>query len=417
MRKGDSILLAMNRVVVTGMGAISTLGESLDDISESLRTGRCGIVVSDERRERGFRSPLMTSLPSIDLKSELDRKARKFMPEAAILVALATNRALQSAELCRTDVAKEDVGVIVGNDSSCAPLPELMATLDKYGESHFLGSNMVIKVMNSTASMNLGPFLGAKGLNLTLSAACASGAHAIGLAFQMIQSGQQRMVFAGGAQEINWLSMVSFDALNSFSMRTDDPGSSSRPFDKDRDGLVPGGGGAMLILESLDSAAARNARIYGEVLAYGFSADGDHLTLPSGEGAQRAMAATLRNAGLQPTDIDYVSAHATSTPLGDRAEATALHKLFGPNGPPIASTKAMTGHECWMAGASESIYNLLMIRDGFLAPNLNFTEQEEEAPKINILAEQQHGEVRTILSNSFGFGGTNASLIFRAFSQ
>jgi 3-oxoacyl-[acyl-carrier-protein] synthase-1 len=359
----------------------------------------------------------MTVLPAIDLKQELDRKARKFMPEAAVLAALATNRALLSADLQRADVAREDVGVIVGNDSSCAPLPELMATLDRYGESHFLGSHMVIKVMNSTASMNLGPFLGAKGLNLTLSAACASGAHAIGLGFQMIQTGQQRLMFCGGTQEINWLSMVSFDALNSFSMRVDDPTAASRPFDRDRDGLVPGGGGAMLILESLASAQKRDARIYGEILAYGFSADGDHLTLPSGEGAQRAMAATMQNAGLSAGDLDYISAHATSTPLGDRAEATAIHDLFGANGPPVASTKGLTGHECWMAGASESIYNLLMIRDGFLAGNANFTAQEDDAPQINVLKETLRGDVRTILSNSFGFGGTNASLIFRAFDQ
>jgi 3-oxoacyl-[acyl-carrier-protein] synthase-1 len=399
------------------MGAISTLGDNLDDISSGLQEGRCGIIVSEERTARGFRSPLMTVLPAIDLKQELDRKARKFMPEAAVLAALATNRALLSADLQRADVAREDVGVIVGNDSSCAPLPELMATLDRYGESHFLGSHMVIKVMNSTASMNLGPFLGAKGLNLTLSAACASGAHAIGLGFQMIQTGQQRLMFCGGTQEINWLSMVSFDALNSFSMRVDDPTAASRPFDRDRDGLVPGGGGAMLILESLASAQKRDARIYGEILAYGFSADGDHLTLPSGEGAQRAMAATMQNAGLSAGDLDYISAHATSTPLGDRAEATAIHDLFGANGPPVASTKGLTGHECWMAGASESIYNLLMIRDGFLAGNANFTAQEDDAPQINVLKETLRGDVRTILSNSFGFGGTNASLIFRAFDQ
>jgi 3-oxoacyl-[acyl-carrier-protein] synthase-1 len=407
----------MNRVVITGMGAISTLGDNLDDISSGLQEGRCGIIVSEERTARGFRSPLMTVLPAIDLKQELDRKARKFMPEAAVLAALATNRALLSADLQRADVAREDVGVIVGNDSSCAPLPELMATLDRYGESHFLGSHMVIKVMNSTASMNLGPFLGAKGLNLTLSAACASGAHAIGLGFQMIQTGQQRLMFCGGTQEINWLSMVSFDALNSFSMRVDDPTAASRPFDRDRDGLVPGGGGAMLILESLASAQKRDARIYGEILAYGFSADGDHLTLPSGEGAQRAMAATMQNAGLSAGDLDYISAHATSTPLGDRAEATAIHDLFGANGPPVASTKGLTGHECWMAGATESIYNLLMIRDGFLAGNANFTAQEDDAPQINVLKETLRGDVRTILSNSFGFGGTNASLIFRAFDQ
>jgi 3-oxoacyl-[acyl-carrier-protein] synthase-1 len=233
----------------------------------------------------------------------------------------------------------------------------------------------------------------------------------------MIQTGQQRLMFCGGTQEINWLSMVSFDALNSFSMRVDDPTAASRPFDRDRDGLVPGGGGAMLILESLASAQKRDARIYGEILAYGFSADGDHLTLPSGEGAQRAMAATMQNAGLSAGDLDYIRARATSTPLGDRAEATAIHDLFGANGPPVASTKGLTGHECWMAGASESIYNLLMIRDGFLAGNANFTAQEDDAPQINVLKETLRGDVRTILSNSFGFGGTNASLIFRAFDQ
>ncbi|MCA8957288.1 MAG: beta-ketoacyl-[acyl-carrier-protein] synthase family protein [Planctomycetes bacterium] len=407
----------MHRVVVTGMGALSALGEDLDTISAGLREGRSRVVVSDERRQHGFRSPLMTSLPEVDLRAELDRKARKFMPEAAVFVALATNRAIRSAGLRPEQIARDDVGVIVGNDSSCAPLPELMETLDKYGESHFLGSHMVIKVMNSTASMNLGPFLGARGINLTLSAACASGAHAIGMAFQLIRSGQQRMVFAGGTQEINWLAMVSFDALNSFSLRTDDPARASRPFDKDRDGLVPGAGGAMLILESLESATARNAQIYGEVVAYGFSADGDHLTLPSGEGAGRAMRATLDQAGLRPGDIDYISAHATSTVLGDVAEAGAIHDLFGAQGPPVASTKGMTGHECWMAGASEAIYCLLMLRDGFLAPNVNFTEQEQDAPRIHVLTETAQVEANTILSNSFGFGGTNACLILRRFRQ
>ena len=411
------ILSPVNRVVITGMGAVSTLGENLEDISLALQNGHSNVIFSDERKERGFRSPLMTALPEINLKAELNRKSRKFMPEAAVLVALATNRALLSADLQRDGIARDDVGVIVGNDSSCAPLPELMETLDEYGESHFLGSNMVIKVMNSTASMNLGPFLGTRGINLTLSAACASGAHAVGLAYQLIKGGQQRVVFTGGTQETNWLSMVSFDALNSFSTRFDDPAAASRPFDKDRDGLVPGGGGAMLILESLDSASARNARIFGEVAGYGFSSDGNHLTLPSGDGAKRAMEATLRDAGATRGDVDYISAHATGTMLGDKAEATAINGLFGPEGPSVASTKSVTGHECWMAGASETIYACLMLRDGFLAPNLNFTEQEEETPKINVLGEILRGDVDTILSNSFGFGGTNASLLLRRFKQ
>jgi 3-oxoacyl-[acyl-carrier-protein] synthase-1 len=397
------------------MGAISCLGESLDEISAGLREGRCGIVLSPERKERGFRSGLMTKLPEVDVRRELDRKARKFMPEAALYSALAANRAITSADLGRDLIAREDVGIIVGNDSSCAALPELFEILERHGESHFLGANMVIKVMNSSVSMNLGPYLGAKGINLTMSAACSSGAHAVGLAWNLIRSGEQRMVFAGGAQEANWLSMVSFDALKAFSVREDDPLASSRPFDKDRDGLVPGGGGAMLILESLESARARKARIFGEITAYSYSSDGDHLTLPSGDGARRCIEKALESAGLKAGDIDYINAHATSTPEGDCVEAAAIHELFGRNGPPVSSTKGMTGHECWMAGASEVLYCLLMLEGGFLAPNLNFGGFDEQTPEINIVKETVTAEPRTILSNSFGFGGTNACVVIRRF--
>jgi 3-oxoacyl-[acyl-carrier-protein] synthase-1 len=405
----------MQRVVITGMGALSCLGDSLDEISTSLQEQRSGVVLEPERRKHGFRSALMTKLPAVDVKAELNRRERKFMPQTAVYTALATLRALQSTGLTRADVACDDVGVIIGNDSSCAPLPELMSTLEEYGESRFLGANMVIKVMNSTASMNLGPFLGARGINLTLSAACASGAHSLGLAWRLIRDGAQRMVFTGGSQETHWLSMVSFDALNSFSMREDEPQLASRPFDKERDGLLPGGGAAMLVLESLESAEARGAPIFAEIISYGFSSDGDHLTLPSGDGARRCMQNALKVADLKPSDIDYINAHATSTPLGDRAEATAIHEVFGSQGPPVSSTKGMTGHECWMAGASEVIYSALMMRDGFLAPNVNFSEQDDETPSINVLGELAETRPDIILSNSFGFGGTNASIVLRRF--
>ena len=405
----------MHRVVVTGMGAISCLGESLEEITASLKAGRSGVVLSQERKEKGFRSGLMTTLPEINVKKELDRRARKWMPEPAVYGALAAKRALAHAGLTRDDVAKEDVGIIVGNDSSSGPLEELMATLDEYGESHYLGSTMVIKVMNSTVSINLGPFLGAKGINMTISAACSSGAHSIGLAANLIRTGAQRMVFAGGAQEINWLSMVSFDALGGFSVREDAPALASRPFDKGRDGLVPGGGGAMLILESLESAQARGASIHGEVLAYAFSSDGDHLTTPSGDGALRCMRKALEAAEVEPQDIDYINAHATSTPIGDAQEAGAIQKVFGEDGPPVSSTKSMTGHECWMAGASETIYNLLMMQEGFVAPNINFTDFGDDTPRINVCATTQDAELKTVLSNSFGFGGTNACLVLRKF--
>ncbi len=407
----------MHRVVITGMGAVSCLGDTLDAISQSLQQGRSGVIFSPERKQRGFRSGLMTALATAPDTKKLDRKARKFMPEPAIYGALAALGAIETSRLEREQIAREDVGIIIGNDSSSEPLPELMSTLEQYKEARFLGSNMVIKVMNSTVSMNLGPFLGAKGINLTISAACSSGAHAIGLAFELVRSGAQRIVFAGGTQEMNWVSMVSFDALNSFSVREDRPGEASRPFDRERDGLIPGGGGAVLVIESLENAAARNAPIFGELIAYGYSSDGDHLTLPSGDGAYRAMRAALDRAGIGPGGIDYINAHATSTPLGDLAEATAIHRLFGEHGPPVSSTKSMTGHECWMAGASELLYCLLMMRDGFLAPNLNFTGFDEQTPPINIVRTTQRGDPRTILSNSFGFGGTNACLIVRKFAQ
>ncbi|MCA8962806.1 MAG: beta-ketoacyl-[acyl-carrier-protein] synthase family protein [Planctomycetes bacterium] len=405
------------RVVVTGLGGVTCLGTELDDISEALRAGRSGIVFSPERKALGFRSGLMTALPDLPIKQELDRKSRKFMPEPAIYTALATCRAVRSSGLRDDQIARDDVGIIVGNDSSSSPLPELMKTLDEYGESRFLGSHMVIKVMNSTVSMNLGPFLHARGINLTISAACASGAHAIGLAYRLIRDGSQRIIFAGGAQEMNWLSVVSFDALNSFSVREDDPAASSRPFDRGRDGLVPGGGGAMVVLESLESALERDAPIFGEIIAYAFSSDGEHLTLPSGEGAFRCMRSAIEQAGIAPGDIDYVNAHATSTPAGDIAEATAIHELFGKDGPPVSSTKSMTGHECWMAGVSEILYCSLMMRDGFLAPNINFEGFDDDTPPINVLARTAIGDANTILSNSFGFGGTNASLILRRFQR
>jgi len=407
----------MERVVVTGLGIHSCLGADVDEVSAALQAGRSGIVFSEERKARGFRSGLRTFLPEVDLKSALDRKARKFMPLAATYAALATNQAVRSADLDRDRIARPDVGIIVGNDSSCETIPELLTTLDRYKETRFLGSSSVIKVMNSTVSMNLGPYLGARGINLTISSACSSGAHALGHAFHLIRSGAQSIIFAGGAQEDHWLAVASFDAINAFSTREEDPAGAVRPFDKDRDGLVVSGGGCMLVLESLSSATARNARIFGEIVSYAFSSDGSHLTLPSGDGALRCMRGALEGAGYKPSDIDYISAHATGTEMGDRTEAAAIHEIFGERGPPVSSTKSMTGHECWMAGASEALYCLLMFRDGFLAPNINFTGFDEQTAPFNLNTKTRPAEPRTALSNSFGFGGTNACLILRRWDE
>lgn len=403
----------MERVVVTGMGLVSCLGTELDEVSASLREGRCAIRVSEERLASGFRSALTTVLPELNPKAELERIHRRYMPDAALFGAMAANRAMRTGRLEREQVARPDVGIIIGNDSSVKPIPKMLEIMKKHGETRFLGSTAIIQSMTSTVSMNLGPYLGAQGLNMSISSACSSGANAIGLSYQQIRAGAQRMVFAGGTQEDSWLGAAAFDAINALSIRHDSPTAAVRPFDRDRDGLVPGMGGAMLVLESLKSARRREAPIFGEVLGYGSCSDGGHLTLPTGEGAQRSMQLALADAGVTTADIDYINAHATGTVEGDRAEATAIHALFGSDGPPVSSTKAMTGHECWMCGASEAIYSFLMMRDKFLAANLNFTGFDDETPPIAVIAETVEAEPRIILSNSFGFGGTNATLILQ----
>lgn len=402
------------RVVVAGMGIASALGSSMDEISDALKKGTSCIIVSDERKEKGFRSPLTTSVFTDDPKYKLDRRARKYMPEAARLGALAWLRALDQCGLNAKDFEGPDVGIIIGNDSTAEPLHELIRTLDTYKDTHYLGSKMVIKTMTSTCSMNLGPLIKAQGINITISGACASGSHAVGYGYNLIKTGMQEAVIAGGVQELNWLSMSSFDALGAFSIH-EDPALASRPFDHERDGLVPGGGGAILILEELERAKKLGHPIYGEIISYGFSSDGEHLTQPSGEGAEVAMKKALSYAKLSPHDIDYISAHATSTPVGDRAEAIAIHNIFGEKGPFVSSTKSMTGHESWMSGTSELIYCLLMIRDNFIAPNINFEKQEEGTPKINITGKTIDMNVCTALSNSFGFGGTNSCIIVKEF--
>jgi 3-oxoacyl-[acyl-carrier-protein] synthase-1 len=403
-----------NRVVVTGIGIISNLGNSFADVRNSLRMGSSRIVVSEERKKIGFRSALMSELPPFEDKPRIDRRTRKYLSEAALYSVLGWIRAVDECGLNPEHFTGPDVGIVVGNDSSSDPIPELMDILDKYKETHFLGANMVIKTMNSCCSMNLGTFIHAQGINITLSAACASGAHAIGYGYSLIRSQLQEAVITGGFQEMNWFSMASFDAVGAFSTNPD-PLKASRPFDHKRDGLVPGGGGAILVLENLERAEKLKHKIYGEIVSYSFSSDGCHLTIPTGDGAERCMRSALEQEKISPLDIDYINAHATSTPVGDRAEAEAIHKIFGPNGPLVSSTKSMTGHECWMSGASSVVYCLAMMQGEFIAPNINFERQEEEACKINITGKMLAQKPRIILCNSFGFGGTNSSLILKEF--
>ncbi|NLW49512.1 MAG: beta-ketoacyl-[acyl-carrier-protein] synthase family protein [Candidatus Brocadiaceae bacterium] len=396
---------------VTGLGAVTAIGNTLDAISSSLQAGRSGIVLDEERRRRGFRSALTGRIADFDpARWGLSRKMLRTMCEPAQYACAATRDALRDAGLAPEDLQNPRCGIVFGNDSTVKPVVESVDIVREQGETHFIGGGHIFRGMNSTVTMNLSPLLGTQGANWTVSAACASGAHAIGQALMLIRSGLQSIVLAGGAQETNWESMVSFDALGVFSLRQDDPERASRPFDADRDGLVPSGGAACLVLEELEHARKRGARIYGLVRGYGFASDGSHLTRPTGDGALRAMEAALADARVSPEDIDYVNAHATSTITGDRAEAGAIAALLGPD-VPVSSTKSMTGHECWMGGASEALYACLMARDGFIAPNLNFGRLDGDCPPINVVAETLSHRVRCVLSNSFGFSGTNASLV------
>ncbi|KAA5537286.1 beta-ketoacyl-[acyl-carrier-protein] synthase family protein [Taibaiella lutea] len=402
----------MNRVVITGVGIYSSLGTSQAAVTKSLFEGKSGIIFRPERKALGYRSALTGFVERPNLKSLLDRRSRIMMPEQAEFAYMATIEALQQAGLSMEDIHKHETGIIYGNDSCAKSVIEGMDVLREKKDSMMIGSGSVFQVLNSTVTMNLATIFKLRGVNFSISAACASGSHSIGMGYMFIKNGMQERVICGGAQEINDYSMPNFDALATFSTREDSPTLASRPFDRDRDGLVPGGGAATVILESLESAQARGATIIAEVLGYGFSSNGEHISNPSVDGQVRSIHRTLKDAGLMAKDIEYVNAHATSTPAGDGSEAEAIFEVFG-NQTPVSSTKSMTGHECWMAGASEIVYSILMMQNDFMAPNINFHNPDEHSAKINILPETLEQGFDTFLSNSFGFGGTNSSLIVR----
>lgn len=402
----------MNRVVISGIGIYSSLGINLEEVTRSLFEGRSGIIYRPERKAMGYRSALTGYVERPNLKGLLDRRARIMMPEQAEFAYMATTEAMRMAKLDIDFFHKNETGIIYGNDSCAKPVIEGIDVLREKKDSMLIGSGSVFQVLNSTVTMNLATIFKLRGVNFSISAACASGSHAIGMGYLFIKNGLQERVICGGAQEVNDYSMPNFDALGTFSTRETEPAKASRPFDKDRDGLVPGGGAATIILESLESAQARGADIIAEVLGYGFSSNGEHISNPSIEGQVRSIHRTLKDAGLSAADIEYVNAHATSTPAGDGSEAEAIFEVFGGK-TPVSSTKSMTGHECWMAGASEIVYSLLMMQNGFMAPNINFENPDEHSAKINVLPETLQRNFDTFLSNSFGFGGTNSSLIIR----
>lgn len=403
----------MNRVVITGMGIWSCLGNNLNDVCTALREGRSGIGVDAERIAYGYRSALTGIVERPALKGKLDRRLRVGLSEEAEYAYMATREAFAGAGIDDAFLNDNEVGILFGNDSSARPVVEAARIMDEKHDSAMLGSGLIFQSMNSTVTMNLSTIFRLRGINFTVSAACASGSHAIGMGYLLIRSGLQDCILCGGAQEVNCYSMATFDALSAFSVRMDEPTRASRPFDRDRDGLVPGGGAAALVLESYEHAMARGANILAEVAGYGFSSNGGGISSASDEGSVTSMVRALNDAKLTPGDIDYVNAHATSTPQGDRQEAIALDRLFAETHTPVSSTKSMTGHECWMSGASEAVYSILMMQNHFIAPNINLENPDEAAARLNIVAETTEKDIRTVLSNSFGFGGTNSALILK----
>lgn len=405
----------MNRVVITGIGAWSCLGKNVDEVKNSLFTGKSGIGFEQIRKDMGYRSALTGIVETPVLKGLLDRRARVSMGQPAEFAYMATSEALRMAKMDPDWIANQEVGIIYGNDSVAQSTMEAIDTVRLKKDTMLVGSGATFQSMNSTVTMNLSTIYKLKGINFTLAAACASGSHSIGMGYLLIRTGLQKQVICGGAQEVNPYTFGSFDGLSAFSIRENEPTKASRPFDRDRDGLIPSGGAATVILESLESAQQRGATILAEVVGYGFSSNGDHISNSSVDGQVRSLEMSLRDAHLDPKDIDYINAHATSTPGGDRVEAKAIDQVFGGK-TPVSSTKSMTGHECWMAGASEIVYCTLMMQNGFIAPNINFENPDEDTQKINVIAETKQTPLNTVLSNSFGFGGTNSTLIIKKFA-
>jgi len=402
------------RVVITGIGIYSCIGKNIAEVADSLYKGKSGIVYEQARKDAGYRSALTGFVEDPDLKPFLGRRERIGMHQPAMFAYMATKEALESTNLDVDFLDKNETGIIYGNDSTAGSVIETTDKARKKLDNMLIGSGDIFQNMNCTVNMNLSTIFKLKGINFTLAAACASGSHSIGMGYFLIQQGLQDRIICGGAQEVNIYTMSSFDGLGTFSTREGEPTKASRPFDRDRDGLIPSGGAATVIIESLEAAQKRGAKILAEVVGYGFSSNGDHISNPNFDGQFRSLNMSLKQAGISAAEIDYVNAHATSTPAGDGIEAQVIGNVLG-NKVPVSSTKSMTGHECWMAGASEVIYSMLMMQNSFVAPNINFENPDDQTAAINIVPETQEKNIDCFLSNSFGFGGTNSALIIKKF--
>ena len=399
----------MRRVVITGLGITSCLGNDADTVSAALREGRSGIRHIPQYAELGFRSQV-GGAPEIDLDAQIDRKQKRFMGDAAAFAHIALRDAIADAGLDEALVSQPRTGLIAGSGGGSAEWQIEAADLLRERGIRKVGPYMVPRTMCSTVSATLATAFKIKGVSYSISAACATSAHCIGAAADMIRAGRQDIMFAGGGEELHWALTMMFDAMGALSSkRNDDPTRASRPYDADRDGFVIAGGGGMLVLEDYDHAVKRGARIHAELLGYGVTSDGADMVAPSGEGAVRCMRMALEGV-TQP--LDYLNTHGTSTPLGDIIELEAIRTALGDTLPPISSTKALSGHSLGAASVHEAIYCLLMMRDGFIAGSANIETLDEGAAGFPIVQASRDATLDTVMSNSFGFGGTNASLVF-----
>jgi len=405
----------MRRVVITGMGIVSSLGSDVDSVDESLRAGKSGISFVEEYKEKGFRSHI-AGVPQINLDELIDRKARRFMGDAAAYAYVSMQQAIDDAGLTFEEVSNPRTGLIVGSGgASTKSVDDAINLLNTKGIRR-VGPYMVTRTMGSTVSAGLATPYKIKGVNYSITSACATSSHCIGNAMELIQLGKQDRVFAGGGEEEHWSLTMMFDAMGALSTkRNDTPELASRAYDADRDGFVIAGGGGVVVVEALDVALARGAKIYAELVGYGATSDGHDMVAPSGEGATRCMQMAMENID---TPIDYINAHGTSTPVGDMAELTAVKAVFGDDTPPIGSTKSLSGHSLGAAGVQEAIYCLLMMKGDYITASANIDNLDEAAKDINIVQEAKTNvELNTVMSNSFGFGGTNATLVLRKYEN
>ncbi len=399
----------MRRVVITGMGITSCLGNDLDTVSTALREGKAGIRPLPDHAEAGLRSHVGGNV-LLDLDAQIDRKLKRFMSDASAYAYIAMRDAIADAGLDESQVANPRTGLIAGSGGGSSQWQVESADILRARGVRKVGPYMVPRTMCSTVSACLATAFQIKGLSYSLSAACATSAHCIGAAADLIRHGAQDVMFAGGGEDLHWSMSVMFDAMGALSTRFNEtPETASRPYDKDRDGFVIAGGGGMLVLEDYDHAVARGARIYAELVGYGVTSDGADMVAPSGEGAVRCMNMAMANVS---GPIDYLNTHGTSTPLGDVTELKAVREVFGEAVPPLSSTKALSGHSLGAASVHEAIYCLLMMRDGFIAGSANIGELDPAVEGLPIVRETQDAQLNTVMSNSFGFGGTNAALVF-----